>query len=232
VQLELHSDVSADGHSPFWLGALLVPPEGAHLYWINPGETGLGTTAEFQVPRGYRVSEVQYPGPVSFRSDRGAVGYGYTGKVALLARVTPDAPEAEDRFFVRASWLSCDDLCVEESGEAELRLGAATQTVSLAPFVERLPATEHDIVVRRLAAREVVLESADGITLLEYFPYARLGLDERAPASNRAEGRLLVTLGNDAPLHGVVRAAEHERIKYFEVREASSSVDGAQAEFE
>lgn len=202
-----------------------MPPEGAHLYWINPGETGLGTTAEFHVPRGYRVSGVQYPGPVSFRSDRGAVGYGYTGKVALLVRVTPDAPAAEGRFFVRASWLSCDDLCVEETGEAELRLGAATQTETLKPFVERLPLTEHTIVVRRVAAREVVLESPDSTTLLEYFPYAHLGVDERAPSSKAAEGRLFVTLGNDAPLHGVIRAAEGERVKYFEVREAPPSID-------
>jgi thiol:disulfide interchange protein DsbD len=231
VRLTLESTATDSGRSPFWLGALLVPPAGAHLYWINPGETGLATTAEFEVPRGYQSSAVQYPGPVSFRSERGAVSYGYAGAVALLVRVTPEVADRAATFRVRASWLSCDEICVQERGEAEFTIGPEYAGGTLQPFIERLPAAGDAIAVERIAARELLLHPPSGVTLLEYFPLAPLGLYESAPTSlAQSDGSLRVQLENDRPLRGVVRASVRGQTRYFEIGESPASVERAQPE--
>jgi thiol:disulfide interchange protein DsbD len=225
VQLALHTTRLDD--SAFWLGALLTPPADAHLYWINPGESGLATTAEFHAPRGYRLSEVEYPGPSSWTSERGMVAYGYAGSTALLVRVMGDGSDLTARFSVFASWLSCDELCVKESGEASLDVGsAAPSTRQLDPFIARLPAPGSDISVERVGPTEVLLAAPLGVTLLEYFPLTPLALDERAPTSTpEAQGSVRVQLGNDRPLRGVVRALVQDETKYFELEE---SVERAQ----
>lgn len=231
VRLSLESSATQLDGSPFWLAARLVPPSGAHLYWSNPGETGLATTAEFEIPRGYQMSEVRYPGPVSFRSERGAVGYGYEGSVALLVHVTPDRRDDRARFGVRASWLSCDALCVQERGEAELELGAeAFPPADLEPFIAALPRASA-MAVKRRSEDEALLEPEPGYTLLEYFPLEQYAPDERAPVSvPEPNGRLLVRHPPGRSLRGVVRGRFGDEVRYLEVVEPPPSLERTQPE--
>jgi thiol:disulfide interchange protein DsbD len=223
VALSLVADVPLLVDEPFWLGARLVPPSGAHLYWKNPGETGLATTAEFASPDGYELSVTQYPGPVSFVSERSLVGYGYLGETVLLARVTPTQGEHRATFLVRASWLSCDHVCVQESGQAELLLrrdavGAATP---LEPFVERVPISGGPFAVEWLRDLEFTLAGPKGVTLVEWFDVPPIAVDDRAPTSTPLDdGRLHVALGTPtrpARLEAVVRAETADGIRYFDV---------------
>jgi thiol:disulfide interchange protein DsbD len=229
VELTLVSDAPRLFGSPFWLGARLRPPDAAHLYWKNPGETGLATTAEFAAPDGYELSQVGYPGPESFTSDRGAVGYGYLGETVLLVRVTPRRADAEATFWVRASWLSCDALCVQESGQASLTLrrDASVESMPLDAFAARLPISGAAFTAEWTDETQVLLSGPEGARLLEWFPLGPIGVDERAPLSTpRDDRRLNVALGGHRPprrLEGVVRAETPEGVRYYEVDLATPS---------
>lgn len=96
-----------------------------HIYWENPGESGLATEVEFQAPEGFTVGPVRYPGPVAFSSPGPVVSYGYAGTVLLSAPVeVPKSLASGDHvtFQAEAFWLACRDSCIRGQGKAELKL--------------------------------------------------------------------------------------------------------------
>lgn len=117
---------SPEAGSDFALGVLFEPDPGWHIYWRNPGASGLATEVRFELAPGFEAGEVQWPAPVFFEQPGGLVGYGYDRPVVLAAIVRPpaDAP-AQTTVTLAASWLACRDRCVFESAEltAELPLG-------------------------------------------------------------------------------------------------------------
>lgn len=98
---------------PVRVGVLLEMEPGWHVYWLNPGDAGLATVVELELPDGLEAAELQWPAPVRFEQPGGLTAYGYEGSVLLAAEVRavgdlPDPPT----LAVRASWLACRDVCV------------------------------------------------------------------------------------------------------------------------
>ena len=112
VQLSLVAADDADGGMT--LGLQLQIEEGWHVYWTNPGDSGMATTAAISAPVGWAVGPVQFPGPQAFTSE-GLVTYGYTESALLLAQLTPRGPGT---ITVTARWLVCKEVC--EPGSASL----------------------------------------------------------------------------------------------------------------
>src|SRR5579872_7073313 len=63
----------------FRVGVLIELSPGWHIYWKNPGESGIATTVAF---RG-NVTPVEFPTPDRLDLEGGIVSYGYTDKVLL-----------------------------------------------------------------------------------------------------------------------------------------------------
>lgn len=104
----------------FRLGVLLEPEPGWHVYWRNPGEAGLATEIDYELPDGFRVAELRWPAPVFFEQPGGLAGYGYEAPVVLAAEISvPERISATMPVSVTASWLACKDVCV--LGAAELK---------------------------------------------------------------------------------------------------------------
>ncbi|WP_086464004.1 protein-disulfide reductase DsbD family protein [Oceanibaculum nanhaiense] len=95
-----------------------------HTYWLNPGDSGLATTADWTLPEGATASDIIWPAP-----ERIAVGplmnYGYEGEVTLLTdiAVPADAPVGGS-FPIRATvdWLVCEEICIPEQVALSLDL--------------------------------------------------------------------------------------------------------------
>ena len=67
VKARLVADVETiEPGTPFRLGVLLTIPEHAHIYWRNPGTSGLATGIEWDLPEGFTVGELQWPNPQRF----------------------------------------------------------------------------------------------------------------------------------------------------------------------
>lgn len=135
----------ADSHSitpgtPFYVAIVLDHQEGWHSYWKNPGEIGIPTSVEWQLPEGFTVSELKWPVPSSF-SEGGIVGFGYEGKTYLLAEITPPHTLDIAHYPVKAtvSWLVCSkDACLPGSKEIELRLAKAEGFALTSPHKETI----------------------------------------------------------------------------------------------
>ncbi|HEY8515311.1 MAG TPA: thioredoxin family protein [Candidatus Binatia bacterium] len=123
VQVELVSDVThVRPGEPVPVGLRFELEDGWHVYWANPGDSGLAPTVRWQLPEGTTVGELQWPYP-----ERIAVGplvnYGYEGEVLLPVEVTPPASLRDGdtlRLAARADWLVCKEDCIP--GRADLTL--------------------------------------------------------------------------------------------------------------
>lgn len=110
---------------PFWVGVELKTAKGWHVYWKNPGDSGMATKVKWTLPDGFSAEPLQWPYPRQF-SDSAGTTYGYTGKTLLLTRI--QAPEALSALpegstvavSARLEWLECSEICVP--GRAELSL--------------------------------------------------------------------------------------------------------------
>ena len=95
-----------------------------HTYWRNPGDSGLPTRIDWDVPAGASVGDIEWPAPK--RLPLGPlVNYGYEGELLLPMRFTAPAnarPGSELRLSATAHWLVCHDVCIPESATLQLRL--------------------------------------------------------------------------------------------------------------
>ena len=99
---------------------------GWHIYWTNPGDSGLPTTVKLTLPPGFKADPVQYPAPAVLPQSGGLVNYGYESEATLLVRVTapPTLPAGPAKITVVADWLVCQDRCL--IGHAELPVDLPT----------------------------------------------------------------------------------------------------------
>jgi DsbC/DsbD-like thiol-disulfide interchange protein len=95
-----------------------------HIYWTNPGDTGMPTQLTFTID-GKEVPEIQaqYPIPDSFISPGDLLSFGYSGRVMLLADL-PVPADAEGDYVIGIStrYLMCADRCIPGSAKASLTL--------------------------------------------------------------------------------------------------------------
>ncbi len=126
VRAQLLADTAAvQPGQPLLLGVRLEIAPGWHVYWKNPGDAGVATQVELDLPPGFSAGPVRYPVPVRFEQPGEIVGYGYEGEVMLLVEVTPPGDLATDQpvpVKVRVSWLSCKEICVPGRSSLALKL--------------------------------------------------------------------------------------------------------------
>src|SRR4051794_15776316 len=84
VKAELRADVkTVRPGERFTVGVLLKIKPGWHVYWLNPGDSGLPTRVKFNLPEGFTAGPLKYPLPVRFDQAGGILGYGYHDEVML-----------------------------------------------------------------------------------------------------------------------------------------------------
>jgi thiol:disulfide interchange protein DsbD len=117
----------------FRLGVHFEIPEHAHIYWTNPGDSGLPTKVVWSVPDGFSPSELQWPNPVALYDDiLEETSFGYEREVVLFVNATaPNSPNTGQsvRFAADVTWLVCleDGACIPERASLELDLPIADQ---------------------------------------------------------------------------------------------------------
>lgn len=103
----------------------LTPEPGWHVYWRNPGETGLPPKLNWDLPNGFAASELQWPRPERIDTPPYAA-FGYEGAVFLPASIsTPTNLSAGDTVALnaKASWLVCQtESCVPGNADLELTM--------------------------------------------------------------------------------------------------------------
>ena len=85
-----------------------------HTYWKNPGDSGLPTKIEWNLPDGFVPGVVQWPYPKRFEKS-GLVSFGYEGEVFIITQI--EAPKAmksgtEAKLSASVDWLVCKERCI------------------------------------------------------------------------------------------------------------------------
>lgn len=97
---------------------------GWHVYWKNPGDSGLPLEAIWSLPQGAGASDFDYPVPE--RIEIGPlVNYGHEGSPTFIAAITAPAGAAIGSSIdvgLEATWLICAEICVPETGAFSMAL--------------------------------------------------------------------------------------------------------------
>jgi len=65
VHVSLVSEVqSIQPGTPFWVGLHMRMAPGWHTYYRNPGDSGLGTVIDWNLPQGFEAGPITWPAPL------------------------------------------------------------------------------------------------------------------------------------------------------------------------
>ena len=138
VQLILSADTVKPGDT-ILVGVDLKMEPGWHTYWKNPGDAGMATKIEWQLPPGISAGEIQWPLPEKLPPVE-VTTYGYTNEVVLLVPLTlaTNLPAGALNLNAKVSWLECKEVCIPAGTnvEATLDIGGETKASANAALIE------------------------------------------------------------------------------------------------
>ncbi len=134
VQVELlaHAPQGVQAGETFWLGLKIAHAPHWHTYWKNPGDSGLPTELQWQLPTGLQAGEIAWPLPKKIPIGTLA-NYGYEDTVLLTVPVTV-SPQFQPpiagplRIALHAQWLVCRQECIPQEGRFSIELPARSAT--------------------------------------------------------------------------------------------------------
>lgn len=143
----------------FWVALRLIPEDGWHTYWRNPGDSGLPTALDWQdLPKGVELGDLQWM-PPSRLLIFDLMNYGYNGESLNLIHVQIPADYSASTLTLKAhaSWLICKDVCLPEEADLELELPIAANAS---------PSIWHDKIVTAVETLDALqpLEGAFSVT--------------------------------------------------------------------
>lgn len=154
-----------------------------HVYWENPGDSGLPTRARFTAPAGWNIGALRFPTPERHESPGDIVTFIHENELVLLSEVVVPAdakPGTKATIEVEGSWLVCTELCVPGSGKAtvEVAIAEVAKSANEAAFAAaraRLPKPWAELKGARASWSGTEAEPrltlvVPGAKSLEYFP--------------------------------------------------------------
>lgn len=134
--------------SESWVGLRLVTEKHWHVYWKSPGDSGLPTKVQWELPPGWKISGAHWEIPsriVLFP----LVNYGYEGESLIGFRVQPPKnARGKYELQAKASWLVCKEECIPEKADLKfaVEVGANTARNSWAGAFESLRAQQPQVI--------------------------------------------------------------------------------------
>ncbi len=188
---------------PVWLGLQLTHQPNWHTYWKNPGDSGLPTRLEWQLPAGVTAGEIAWPAPIKIPVGT-LVNYGYEGTTLLPVPLTvaPGFNAAQLDVQLTASWLICKEVCIPQEGSFAISIPVKGSTASsgqafqaaFAAAPKALPPGGSRVEVE--VGKQVLKVSLAGLppTLqgktLEFFPETGSVIEPAAPWRQAWQGAL------------------------------------------
>ena len=120
-----------------WLGVLFEPEHHWHVYWQNPGDSGLAPKIEFILPEGVTAGEIHWPAPEQIPTEQ-LMNYGYH-RVLLMVPITVDQSVVLGQTLTlkaKTSWLVCREECIPGRAQLALNLPVAEHSKASAAAKE------------------------------------------------------------------------------------------------
>jgi DsbC/DsbD-like thiol-disulfide interchange protein len=183
----------ADASNGLRVGVQLTMEPGWHVYWVNPGDSGLATEVMWSAPEGVALGPLQWPAPEVFTSPGDLTSFGYSGEVTLAADVGTLSGPPRGTLRAAVSWLACKDVCLLGDATLEADLGDVAGFESAEAFRTAdahsvRPLADAPFGLRRDqgdSGPRVWLTWAEQPDLVEVFPSTRSGRHPIAKARTR-----------------------------------------------
>ncbi len=97
-----------------------------HVYWENPGDSGLPAMIEWEAPEGFEFSDISWPVPSKI-SYGILSSYGYYDKVMLLQtlKIPETLPKGTITLNTAIDMLVCNEICIPEKHRISIELNNA-----------------------------------------------------------------------------------------------------------
>lgn len=200
VALDAALQAAAKPGATDWVAFHFAIAPGWHLYWTNPGETGLPTEVKWTLPRGVSAGDTRWPVPERFTTGN-IVNYGFERAVTLLVPLKTTAPPGAAVAKADLSWLLCAQMCIPQSATMSFPLIAPFgDAARFAPALAALPKGFHGTARVTTAAHTITL-TLSGAALqgadpdaIRFFPATRRAVDDATlPEIFRSGDTLTVT---------------------------------------
>ncbi|HPW17521.1 MAG TPA: protein-disulfide reductase DsbD family protein [Candidatus Aminicenantes bacterium] len=106
--------VEAGAPGPAKLGLYVELAAGWHLYWVNPGDSGLAPSVRWALPEGAAAGPLRHPVPRKALRE-GIVSLEHENPVLFLCEIAPPAsgwPAGPWKASAVLEWMACRDSCV------------------------------------------------------------------------------------------------------------------------
>lgn len=146
---------------PFWVAINLSMDDHWHVYWKNPGDSGMPVSVEWKLPEGFKADAPEWSYPQRIDNE-GFVGFGYEKAVTFLVRITPPQSLSKaDKYPLKATikYLVCSDsACLPGENTVDLTLSSnveqptvnAAQAEMFAKARDLLPKTAWNFKAQRM----------------------------------------------------------------------------------
>ena len=113
INILLAEDLSNVGKE-FIVGLKFKLTPGWHIYWKNPGDSGLPPEINWNLPEGIEFKEILWPYPEIAPLDP-LTSYGYYDEVVLPIKFfASKAISGDESFSASINYLICDEICIPE----------------------------------------------------------------------------------------------------------------------
>jgi thiol:disulfide interchange protein DsbD len=174
-------------HDPHW-----------HTYWQVPGDSGLPTTIQWQLPQQFAAGPIEWPVPKRLPIGP-LMNFGYENEVLLPVRidVPSTVPGQTVRLAARADWLICKDVCIPGGADLQLALPVRTEaapsrhaalfsaTRAQIPQPMTLKAASATIDAERI---RLAYAADTPVQRLEFFPLEEARIEPAAAQTLRVDG--------------------------------------------
>ena len=103
------------------IGLKVSMDKGWHTYWRNPGDSGGPIEIDWDLPKGFSVSDIKWPLPEKIEYPP-LMTYGYEDFVIYPMVLSIPADYSNDYFEMAVDILICADVCIPESGKISSNL--------------------------------------------------------------------------------------------------------------
>ncbi|AIE84683.1 protein-disulfide reductase DsbD domain-containing protein [Fimbriimonas ginsengisoli] len=119
---------------------------GWHVYWRNPGESGIPPTLQWTLPAGWKASEIAWPVPHR-TLEKGISNFIYQGDVLLPVRIftSKATPPGSVTLKATAKWLVCRETCIPGKAQLSASVVVGGYPVADPDWASRLSALDEQI---------------------------------------------------------------------------------------
>ncbi|MBP9753252.1 MAG: thioredoxin family protein [Proteobacteria bacterium] len=108
-----HTELPKDSGS-FYVVVNFEPQKGWHLYWQNPGDSGMPPKVEFELPDYAKVSFLGFPPPRLYRKKE-ITSFVYNEPFSLIYQISTTQHLDPKDVKMDLNWLVCKDTCMPQN---------------------------------------------------------------------------------------------------------------------